>query len=442
MTKVSVIMAVLNGMPYFPEALESVQNQTLQELEILVVDAGSTDGTLDYVAKKQAQDSRIKLLLSPMKSMGKQCNMALEVATGEYIGFCESDDYLEPNMLEDLYRIGTEKPEADGVIGKFFMLFGQGEQEENYIQSVISGGHKYHKLVKYEELPELQYGLVYMWHGIYPKHFLDTNRIRLNETAGASFQDVGFVEHVKFKANYFYFTDKPYYHYRRDNLGSSFYKRNVGLFEAQELEYAMETYLSDETTSQTVKFSIFERLFFIFDYHYRLDRLFCEAIDYEDKLIQLRVKMIDFYANFPFSAKLASENEELRLFLQDYHLYRAVIDKKNQEKKKVFAELFALIEKESKVVIFGCGEAGRSYRILLERKFPELQIIYCDNNEDLRVNAVLSPDEVAKKEKNLFYLQTVETAFKPMRNQIMACGVKAERILRLPNISLQEATTF
>ncbi len=442
--KVSIIMPVLNGMPYFPQAFDSVLTQSLTEIEIIVVDAGSTDGTVSYVEAAMKKDPRVKLIQSDMKSHGRQCNLGIDAAIGEYIGFCESDDFLEPSMYEDLVGLAKQNPKAQVIHSEFFMTFGEGENQQNYHQSLLSSKHqdRYHKSVTYEDLPELQYGLIYMWHSIYQKEFLEKHQIRLQETAGASFQDVGFVEQVKLQAETMIFTDKAYYHYRRDNPNSSFYKKNVGLFEAQELLFAMKTYLQKETKHPSRRYQIFIRIFFIFTHHYRLDRLLCDDISYEKEIAHLQKKVREFHEKAELSQQFSVDDEFFWIFLRDLDLYRKVIDEKDQLKLKLIETLLDKVKEEKTVVLFGFGESGRNYKFLLEKKCPEKTVICCDNNEKLRVNGVLSPVTVVKENKEVLYLLTVEGAFVPMREQLVSLGIPSEQILKLPLLSLQEVETW
>lgn len=101
--KVSVVMPSLNVRPYIEQCLESVLGQTLQEIEILCVDAGSDDGTLEVLQQFAARDPRVRVIVSEKKSYGYQVNMGLDAATGEYIGIVETDDFTEPDMYEKLY---------------------------------------------------------------------------------------------------------------------------------------------------------------------------------------------------------------------------------------------------------------------------------------------------------------------------------------------------
>ena len=102
MPKVSVIMPSLNVVQYIQECMESVVRQTLSDIEIICVDAGSTDGTLEILQEFAKKDQRISIIVSDKKSYGYQMNLGLKAAKGEYIGIVETDDFIEPNMYEDL----------------------------------------------------------------------------------------------------------------------------------------------------------------------------------------------------------------------------------------------------------------------------------------------------------------------------------------------------
>ena len=90
--KVSVIVPSLNAMPYIKQCLDSIRIQTLTELEILCVDAGSEDGTLAVINEYAVMDNRIRLIKSDQKSYGYQVNHGIEAARGEYVGIVEPDD--------------------------------------------------------------------------------------------------------------------------------------------------------------------------------------------------------------------------------------------------------------------------------------------------------------------------------------------------------------
>ena len=98
-------MPVLNTVNYVEEALNSVVNQTLKEIEIICIDAGSTDGTLDILNGYCNKYDNIRLIKSNVKSYGYQMNLGLTNSLGEYIGVVEPDDFVEKDMFEKLYFV-------------------------------------------------------------------------------------------------------------------------------------------------------------------------------------------------------------------------------------------------------------------------------------------------------------------------------------------------
>ena len=101
--KVSIIIPVYNVEKYLERCINSLRNQTLEDIEIILVDDSSTDSSLALCNKFAEEDSRIKVIHKENEGAGMARNVALKVATGEYYGFVDSDDYVEPEMFETLY---------------------------------------------------------------------------------------------------------------------------------------------------------------------------------------------------------------------------------------------------------------------------------------------------------------------------------------------------
>ncbi len=102
--KVSIIIPVYNTSKYLNQCLDSVVNQTLQEIEIICIDDGSTDDSLKILNEYQQKDNRIKILTQKHKKQGTARNYGISVAKGVYIGFVDSDDWCELDMFEKLYK--------------------------------------------------------------------------------------------------------------------------------------------------------------------------------------------------------------------------------------------------------------------------------------------------------------------------------------------------
>ena len=101
--KISIIIPVYNAAEFLPECLDSCLNQTLKEIEIICVDDGSTDNSLDVLNQYAQKDSRIIVLQQKNQRQAIARNKAMEIATGKFIQFLDADDYMDPETCECLY---------------------------------------------------------------------------------------------------------------------------------------------------------------------------------------------------------------------------------------------------------------------------------------------------------------------------------------------------
>ena len=102
--KVSVIIPVYNVEKYLRECIDSILNQTLHELELICVDDGSTDGSLEILQAYEKKDNRVTVLTQHNQGAGAARNKGLQIAKGEYLSFLDADDFFAPGMLEEAYR--------------------------------------------------------------------------------------------------------------------------------------------------------------------------------------------------------------------------------------------------------------------------------------------------------------------------------------------------
>ncbi len=109
---ISVIIPIYNAEPFLPACLDSVQAQTHRELEIILVNDGSTDGSGAICDRYAAGDARIRVIHQENGGVSRARNRGLELATGELISFIDGDDTMEPNMYELLVRC-MEEHDAD-----------------------------------------------------------------------------------------------------------------------------------------------------------------------------------------------------------------------------------------------------------------------------------------------------------------------------------------
>ena len=218
--KISVIMPSLNVGGYMEQCLSSVLNQSLKEIEVICVDAGSTDETLDIIKKHQEKDNRIKIINSDKKSYGHQVNLGLKEAKGIYISIVETDDYIDENMLKDLYEYSQDNT-VEIIKANFYFLNDYDENNVELIKDTSKKGLTPNELFTLKEKPLFIEGHPSIWAGIYLREFLEKNNIAFLEVPKGGWVDNPFFYETALKAQKIIYLDKPVYYYRITNPNSS-----------------------------------------------------------------------------------------------------------------------------------------------------------------------------------------------------------------------------
>ena len=217
--KISVVVPVYNVEKYLSCCLESIQCQTLKDLEIICVDDGSTDYSPDILKIFQSRDRRIRVYRTENRGYGHAMNLGIRESRGEYIGIVEPDDYIAPDMYELLYHRALATG-ADIVKSDFYRFYGEDQKKEIY-QKIARADCNYNRIIHPRQEKECFRFIMNTWPGIYRSAFLKKYHILHNETPGASFQDNGFWFQGFCLAERITFVDKALYYNRRDNPGSS-----------------------------------------------------------------------------------------------------------------------------------------------------------------------------------------------------------------------------
>lgn len=217
-------MPTLNVKTYIEQCLDSVVNQTLNDIEIIIVDAGSTDGTLEILRKYESQDSRVILLHSDKKSYGHQMNLGISHAKGDYIGIVETDDYIAHDMFEKLYLL-SNKGSYDLIKSNFIYV-----NEDT--GEIFEDGNFYKKKIPTDTYFNLKddanilIGHPSIWSSIYKKSLLELNDIKFMEAPGGGWVDNQFFFETLCLAKTIRYTDDAFYYYRESNPDSSSNKLN------------------------------------------------------------------------------------------------------------------------------------------------------------------------------------------------------------------------
>ncbi|WP_251197729.1 glycosyltransferase family 2 protein [Anaerotardibacter muris] len=216
---VSVLVPICNVEKYLRRCLKSLVRQTLEDIEIICINDGSTDGSAEVIAEFAAVDPRIKVITKPNSGYGDSMNKGLALASGEFIAIVESDDFIDEDGLERMVVLAQEN-NADVVKVNFYTHV---------------SGQDFHEDPVLPNLEHCPLGVVFdprdqqdifltqpaIWSALYRRSFLEKNAISFLPTSGASFQDTSFNFKVFACAKRVYLSDEACLHYRIDNSNSS-----------------------------------------------------------------------------------------------------------------------------------------------------------------------------------------------------------------------------
>ena len=278
MIKVSVIIPVYNVENYLRKCLDSIVNQTLKEIEIICVDDCSTDNCYSILEEYSKIDNRIIIVKNDVnKGLGNTRNIGLENAKGEYIGFVDSDDFVNDIYFEELYNT-AKKFNADLVNTQNIIDYKNGNitRYHNYKNYKI-GLRKYNiiDIIEYIRIGKvLDYPIYYStWGKLFKREFLNKNNIRLLSISNS--EDFYFFFTVLAYSPIMAYNGKPEYYYvqRVDSL-----VREGRREDDSKLAYDLFPYLIKHYHMHALEYEpyiknfLFNHLFFYFVNDYSEDR--------------------------------------------------------------------------------------------------------------------------------------------------------------------------
>ncbi len=200
MIKVSVIVPVYNGEKYIKDCLDSILNQTLKEIQIIVINDGSTDGTQAIIDEYYLQyQEKIKVMTKTNEGQGKARNIGMDLAEGEFLTFVDADDKIAPNMLLKMYE-RLKKEEADVAICDYYEMI----QGKKVLKKAIP-----------QKTESIQRDFVVWIAGPCNKlirtELLKKNQLRFLETG--IYEDIAMIPLIGLYANKVIYMEEPFYQY-------------------------------------------------------------------------------------------------------------------------------------------------------------------------------------------------------------------------------------
>lgn len=281
MKKISIIMPVYNTVSYLDRSAGSVMKQTYQNLELICIDDGSTDGSAEKLDMLAEQDARIRVLHKPNAGVADARNDGLKLASGDYIGFLDSDDYISPTMYEELASC-LETHNADMVTSGYCFDRDGVIKEAKNADPVEEKVYDCREILRYVYERDRYTGVAgYLWTKLIRREVLfdEQNALRFpfeKQYDGAD--DIVFIAELHRQAENVYYLAKPLYYYfqREGSITHNDVKNLKHLHWIQAYQRIIGMYEEDGIDAETM--GVIYRM-----YVYRCARTLETAIRYHDK---------------------------------------------------------------------------------------------------------------------------------------------------------------
>ena len=326
--KVSVLTPIYNHkIEYVRQCLDSLHAQTMQDIEFILIDNGATKESKDLISEYEQMDTRFRVIhLKENQGYGGAMNAGLDAARGEYIGIVESDDWVDADMYEILYKAIIDN-NADIVKTHYYNFT---SEQSNIITRVFPISVNNSILPNEEVFKQILYSAS-IWTALYKKSIL--HNVFVNNKS-IKFQDILFNAVVYSTYHKIYALDNIFYHYRIDNENSSIHDNNfiLNLFKTYEYIYKLKSVDYDSAFMN----NFIKRTFNSYFFHSN------------------RLKKTGLICNFRTKLKVANFYRKL---LKDNNLNKKVYSKEELELLEPvliqYIKQFICVKKNNKIKYFG-----------------------------------------------------------------------------------------
>lgn len=218
---VSIIVPIYNAGPYLEQCLDSIVGQTHKDLEIILLNDGSTDDSLATMRRYAENDGRIKMIDKQNQGYGATCNRGLAEATGTWISIVEPDDWIEPGMYADMLAFAAKFADKgtplDIVKTPYWRIWMPDTKQQRKLN--CSYKDRIHPPKQPFAIADAAHLLCHhpsIWSAIYRKSFLDEHNIRFKEIPGAGWADNPFLVETLCQTDRIGYFDTAYYCYREE----------------------------------------------------------------------------------------------------------------------------------------------------------------------------------------------------------------------------------
>lgn len=438
--KVSIVMPSYNVIHYIEECLESVVNQSLKDIEIICVDAFSNDGTREVIQKYAKEDRRIILVDDDKKSCGYSYNKGIALAKGQYIGFVETDDYIRPDMFEILYKQALEN-QLDYVKANHIPFINIDEYQRYFKEERIFGvpelKHLYGKIINPSEHPEILWPDHCMWNGIYDINFLKKNKVKLNESKGASYQDHGFQWQTMCSAKRALYLDEGLYYYRKDNENASM-KNPQGMIKDFDEFVFVKKYLEHNPAILREHWWVYYQKLLGTIRNWSCNLLIDNETlpeEFNEVYEQYRSELKKGYENgYLDPVKIGfGQYEELHMLLKSKEFYLSYLYQSIQVRISYQKHVAEKLRNKKNIVIIGAGDYGRKLFVTLKKYQLDNICSFADNdstkyNTKMFGKMIMSVENAVQQYPDADFVIANALYYMDIMRQLVNIGITPDRI--------------
>lgn len=289
MMKISVIVPVYNVEKYIDKCLNSLKNQTLKDIEFIIVNDGSTDNSQKIIDKYVKIDNRFKSIKQKNGGQGSARNIGIEIARGEYIAFVDSDDYISEKMFEQMY-LSAKTNNSDVVICGDYCVNVNGKVLRKELLN-LNG-----KVLNKNQMVDVLFDKMAVWNKIYKKTFFNILNVKFREKKW--YEDFDFSMKILLSTDKIYVLNECLYYYLQregSTMNNNNIKKNLEIFEAFDeiLSFMKKKSLYDDNICE-IEFIALLHIYLATNV-----RIICSEVDKKDKIKYINEINQYFYNLFP-----------------------------------------------------------------------------------------------------------------------------------------------
>lgn len=436
MPVVSVVIPVYNAERYINECIDSLLEQTLKDIEIICVDDGSKDNSLELLNQYAERDGRIKVVSQTNQGAGPARNKGMELASGKYLSILDADDFFVPEMLEKAVAKAEEELSEIVVFGAW--NYSDATHVTSPKRAVLRTD-----LINVEspfsrrELPQyiLNFTLGCAWNKLFLRSFVLENKLQFQAVRLAD--DIYFTLLALVKANRISILDESLLYYRMANPDSQEGQTNKTPTEFFQAYYGVKLTLQEEGLYEQVEQSFVNRalancisrlgmLSAYRPYEYLYNKL---KDEYFAAFEFAKYDKSFFYNEDDYETYKIIENSSLAEFLyrQKYTLEHFIFGGFQQ---LYFRFPFEKINKDDRIVLYGAGNVGTAYfRQIVCSHYGEV-VLWVDKNYKDYDHLVNEPEKISEVEYDKIVISVANgNVAQKIREYLLSVGVEDKKII-------------